>query len=139
MSVEIIYLDRFAYTMYGVFGMLRYDGMKLFTVERPWSDNQRNVSCIPTGAYPLKLTHFIHGDYPAYELLDVPGRDSILIHIGNTMDDVRGCIAPGLMLGWVGKKWAVVESKLAFERFMEHMNGVPEAVLCVRNAVCEAA
>ena len=143
MSVEIIYLDRFAYTMYGVFGMLRYDGMKLFTVERPWSDNQRNVSCIPTGAYPLQLSKHYGDDgeaddYATYLVCDVPGRSLFKFDIANTMDEIEGCIALGTGLGWmnprgVGHKWAVTDSRDALERFMEHMNGVPEAVLCVRN------
>ena len=138
MSLDVITLDRFAYTMYGVFGTLKYGDSKLYTVERPWSDNRSNVSCIPTGVYLLDLSHYIQGDYPAYEVCGVPGRSAIKIHIGNTMDDVRGCIAPGLMLGWLGHKWAVIQSREAFDRFMEYMDGAPGAILHVRDYVSGA-
>jgi hypothetical protein len=134
-----LFLDRFAYTPYGTFGRLTTsDGLLWWTVERPWADNRRNESCIPLGFYRMVRTIFHRGtadpddDYDAYEILDVPDRSRILVHVGNTMDDVQGCIAVGSALGYVNGKWAVTNSRLAFGNFMEKMNG-DAAILRVDN------
>src|SRR5688572_31361757 len=76
----LVTLERFAYTPMGTFGLLSVDGGVPFrTVERPWARNMDGISCIPCGAYSLKLGMFYSGDgvggkkdYPAYEILDVP-------------------------------------------------------------------
>jgi len=64
------------------------------TIELPWKNNERQVSCIPEGTYRVKKrfsprfeNHFI--------LEDVPNRDLILIHHGNYKKDVKGCILVG--------------------------------------------
>ena len=69
------------------------------TLENPWLDNQRNISRIPEGEYKVRLRlpresatrHYIH-----LLVKDVPNRDYILFHIGNTAKDTRGCILVGL-------------------------------------------
>lgn len=122
--MQEIRLERFAYTPYGVFGKIIIPEFECFTVERPWLDNKPRQSCIPEGVYDLELGFFNRGGYPAYELKDVPGRSLIKIHIGNTMDDIVGCIAPGKSLGYLEKKWAVGSSKKAFNEFMQAMKDV---------------
>ncbi len=122
-------LERFAYSPMGTFGKLRVAGKEWFTVERPWKDNRRNVSCIPEGWYRIERATFIRGGYKTFLLQDVPGRSEILIHRANTMDDLAGCIAPGMRLGWVNGKWAVVETRKAFREFMEAMGTVASADL----------
>ena len=97
---------------------LRLVGLTMWTVERPWVNNERNVSCVPPGVYELKPTFYHRGGYSTFELMAVPDRSRILIHRGNTMDDVQGCIAVGDDLGCVGGKWAVLASRDAFTRFM---------------------
>jgi len=68
---------------------------KCFTMELPWENNERNISCIPTGEYNIsKRRSDKYGDH--FILHDVPDRDYILIHVGNYYSDLRGCIAPGL-------------------------------------------
>ena len=139
MSLDIITLNRFGYTPFGTFGELTVHGWRCFTLERYWKNNTRNISCIPTGSYIMQLGLFMRStpepedDYPAYELQDVPGRSAIKIHKGNTIDDSRGCILVGAWLGSLGKKWAVTESRKAYEGFMRQMAGVPEAVIDIRN------
>lgn len=96
-------------------------------------------SCIPTGRYPLVLGVYNRGGYPAYELLDVPGRSLIKVHKGNTMDDVLGCIAPGTELGFMetrkgtGAKWAVTASGQAFKAFMTATDGAERGHIDVVN------
>jgi hypothetical protein len=65
-----------------------------YTLEKPWRDNQQNVSSIPAGTYNAIL-RYDHNDHWRIELLDVPGRTNIQIHIGNTVDDISGCILVG--------------------------------------------
>lgn len=65
-----------------------------FTIELPWQDNRRMLSCIPEGRYPLALRystrHHLH-----LMVKDVPGRTLILIHkANNALKELKGCIAP---------------------------------------------
>jgi len=68
-------------------------------LENPWQDNQRNISCIPEGVYPVRLRLPRESgtrDYIHLLVKDVKDRDYILIHIGNTAKDTSGCILVGL-------------------------------------------
>ena len=69
------------------------------TLENPWQDNQRNISCIPEGVYPVRLRlarESATRDYLHLLVQDVPNRDWILFHRGNTAKDTSGCILVGL-------------------------------------------
>lgn len=75
------------------------DGEKIFefkTLELPWRDNERNVSCIPEGEYLVKKMYpTSKRKYQYFWVQDVPGRDSILFHPGNYTHQIKGCILPG--------------------------------------------
>ena len=89
-----VLLRRFCNSEFGVFGdLILPDGQVLKTVERPWHDNQPSVSCIPAGIYECAPRPYYRGGYKAVEVKDVLNRSHILFHRGNTMRDVRGCIA----------------------------------------------
>ena len=118
-----ILLERFGYTPMGTFGILKVGGFECYTVERPWLDNKVGESCIPEGKYDLKPDRYNRGGYDAYEILNVPGRTEIKIHVANTMDNVIGCIGLGKRLGYIFNKWGVISSRTAFNEFMEEMNG----------------
>ena len=69
------------------------------TLENPWVDNQRNISCIPEGVYPVRLRlprESATRDYLHLLVQEVPNRDWILFHRGNTAKDTSGCILVGL-------------------------------------------
>ena len=69
------------------------------TLENPWQDNQRNISCIPEGVYPVRLRlprESASRDYLHLLVQEVPNRDWILFHRGNTAKDTSGCILVGL-------------------------------------------
>lgn len=89
------------------------------TLELPWRDNQRGISCIPEGVYECKLAHSPSRGYPVYWLQDVPGRKDVQIHIGNFTKDIRGCILVGTKRG----KDSVLVSRVAFDDFMARMGG----------------
>lgn len=64
-----------------------------YTLEEPWRDNKRRVSCIPPGTYPWAPKP--HRSQKRWILSGVPGRDGIEIHIGNSLLDTEGCILVG--------------------------------------------
>ena len=69
------------------------------TLENPWLDNQKNISCIPAGIYDVRLRlarESATRDYLHLLIQDVPNRDWILFHRGNFPKDTSGCILVGL-------------------------------------------
>ena len=73
--------------------------LSINTLELPWLDNKRNISCIPEGEYEcVRYKSAKRGI--VYKVLSVEDRSDILIHIGNYAAgkrvDTKGCILPGL-------------------------------------------
>ena len=68
--------------------------MEFKTVELPWLNNQKYISCITPGTY-IGIKH----DSPKFGMCiwiqNVPGRSEILIHPANYWHDLRGCAGPG--------------------------------------------
>lgn len=102
-----------------VLGVLELDNKEICkTLELPWRDNQKGISCIPAGEYKLS-------PYPSsrfgevYIVNDVPNRTGILIHTGNTADDIEGCILVGDSYGKLNGKKAVLNSRQAFNLLKE--------------------
>ena len=68
------------------------------TLELPYRDNQRSISCIPVGDYKVRLRYPRESATRNYLHLlveDVKDRSYILFHRGNTAKDTRGCILVG--------------------------------------------
>jgi hypothetical protein len=83
------------------------------TIELPWLQNERNVSCIPEGRYELRK-RFIKKFGLHLLVVDVPDRSWILIHPANdAKTQLKGCIAPVTQLTGPGKG---NESRLANEK-----------------------
>ena len=93
-------LIRDTFTEESTIGELFLDGERICdTLERPYFNNQRNISCIPEGEYPVRLRlprESATRDYLHLLVQDVPNRDWILFHRGNTAKDTSGCILVGL-------------------------------------------
>ena len=93
-------LIRNTFSKESTIGELFLNGEKICdTLENSWQDNQRNISCIPEGVYPVRLRlprESATRDYIHLLVKDVKDRDYILIHIGNTAKDTSGCILVGL-------------------------------------------
>lgn len=82
------------------------------TLEEPWKGNAKKISCIPEGQYtcvPYNSVKFSN----VWEITGIPGRDKVLIHAGNTTDDIEGCILVGMEHGNLKGKDAVLRSKEA--------------------------
>lgn len=73
------------------------DGIQIYsckTLELPWFQNKRRMSCIPVGMYEvIKRVSPNHGDH--FHIQNVPERDMILMHSANFTRQLLGCIAPG--------------------------------------------
>ena len=70
-----------------------------YTIERPWLNNERRVSCIPTGTYTLTTKEYGRF-YEKYKLpIPILGgtepRSEILIHPANYARELAGCIGVG--------------------------------------------
>ena len=93
-------LIRDTFTKESTIGELFLNGERICdTLELPWVDNQRNISCIPEGVYPVRLRlprESATRDYIHLLVQDVPDRDWILFHRGNSAKDTSGCILVGL-------------------------------------------
>lgn len=62
----------------------------LYTLEPPWKDNARNISCVPVGIY--RCDNFSSPKFgPTWKLRDVPNRSDIEFHWGSYVQDTRGC------------------------------------------------
>lgn len=121
----------------GTYGLLEFGGQQLYTIELPWRENQRQISCIPPGTYRCEIVNSPRFGR-VYEVKDVPGRSHVLIHSANLAGDLskgwttqlQGCIAPGerrgKMINASGKMQnAVLVSRPALNRFMRWAAGQP--------------
>jgi hypothetical protein len=75
-------------------GRLFYKDFQCYTLELPWLDNLKKVSCVPAGTYSAKkYTSAKHG---CVILLDnVPNRSFIEVHAGNYTSQIQGCCLVG--------------------------------------------
>ena len=126
----------------GAFGIMTLEDQSVFyTVERPNLNNIPKTSCIPEGVYRLGLRQSpmiertSQGEYTTgWEVMDVPNRDFIMIHIANLPTEVEGCIGIGLKQGYLAGKFAVLQSRDAFERFMTKLAGRTEWYLEIKSS-----
>jgi len=111
-----------------------------FILELPWKNNQRRVSCIPAGRYRARFR--TPENTPAglrtgvYELLDVPDRDGILVHVANKAEELLGCLAPGERVGVLPDQsgtpvGAVLASRDALEGLHRATGNAPEILVII--------
>jgi len=102
-----------------VMGTLYIDGHVFQTLEPPWKDNRRNVSCIPSDVYYCRfMSRSSSGKYRnVYHVREVDGRSGILIHNGNIVTHTKGCLLLGTRRGRISRKMAVLNSRTAMNQF----------------------
>mgnify|MGYP003624362066 FL=1 len=124
-------LERIAYLPQGTLGKLTIEGEVFWTAERPWRNNQQEVSCIPNGEYTCKAyTSKRFGE--TFEVTDVENRTYILFHVGNFPEkDSHGCILVGEKL--MDNQPAVSSSKVAMGRFRETLKDVESFQITIKD------
>lgn len=99
----MITLHRLTETSDGTFGHIvdsKGYPTNILTMELPYKMNLPRVSCIPKGDYHLQsVVSPTRG--PVWQLMNVPDRDKIYIHVANVIDEISGCIGAGLAFGVV--------------------------------------
>ncbi len=88
------------------------------SIELRWANNERNVSCVPEGVYPVAIIQ--HPKFGECLLVNgVKGRSGILVHVANdAQKELRGCIAPVFSLTGNGKG---LYSRLALNYIIENL------------------
>jgi len=104
-------------------------------IERGAMNNQRNVSRIPAGKYPLKFTYSPKFKRNVWLVDDVDNRSGIRIHPANYWNQLQGCIAPGLQLKDLNKDgyYDVTSSRLATRHFERILKGMNETTIEIIN------
>lgn len=144
-DVPNLLLIRGVSTENGTFGELLWNNKPLrpicLTLERPWLDNKPEISSIPPGTYGGIRRKSPRFGIELFILKDVPGRSYIELHPANIYTQLEGCIALGLRYGFPteingkpNKIPGLLESRLAFAKFMNLMDGHNEIILTIRNA-----
>jgi len=128
MQVELFRVGRV--TSGPQFGVIKINGaFCCLALERPFLSNIPKVSSIPTGEYSCVRTENRTTDgglvIPiTYEVLLVPDRSGILFHVGNYLKDTHGCILPGLGVNYHDVEPMLLQSKVAFDRFIKMLSNV---------------
>lgn len=127
--MKTVYLLRLKMSDMGTEGkLITEDGFECCTLELPWRENEKGKSCIPSGEY--KVVVRVSPKYgKVYWVTEVPNRSFILIHSGNFAGNtdegykthVAGCILLGEKHGWLGEQRAVLNSRVAVRKFVNHM------------------
>ncbi len=100
-------------------GTLLAPGLLLYTLELPWKNNEPRESCIPSGDYRCVLAWSNRYQRLMPRLLNVPGREGILLHPGNQTKDTSGCILVGTLTSGEGR---LFDSQKAFLQFFDWMS-----------------
>lgn len=105
--------------------------MRCHTVELPWKDNAKGISCIPAGTYQMAFTMSNRFKVPLWLVLDVPGRAGVRIHAANFAHQLEGCIALGMGRADLNGDGVpdVTQSKRAIELFHQATARVDRMVL----------
>jgi Family of unknown function (DUF5675) len=88
------------------------------SIELRWANNERNISCVPEGVYPVAIIqHPKFGE--CLQINGVKSRSGILVHVANdAQKELRGCIAPVFSLTRNGKGQ---HSRLALNYIIENL------------------
>lgn len=112
-------------------GILLIEGMPQFvTLEPAWKNNVKNISCIPPGEYKgIRVQSPKFGS--TFQLTNVPDRDAIEFHPGNTHRDTHGCVLLGLKVTLFDNQVTLMNSEKAMVYFMTDLAQFKEIGLTV--------
>jgi hypothetical protein len=98
-----------------------------YTLEEPWQDNERQISCIPPGSYNFRR-HISSRLGECFAIEPVPKRSAIRIHSGNTLEDISGCVLVGRSKSKWGESPVILYSKAALTYLLK---------VCAKSGVIE--
>lgn len=121
-------LTRSDFNKNGIFSVLTDDkGNTYSTLEHSYNNKPK----IPNGIYKCvrgqHRLHSMNSDFITFEVKDIPNCIGILFHSGNTNQDSSGCI----LLGTAKVGDMVINSQIAFKKFMSGLDGIDEFLLVV--------
>ena len=120
----ILDLIRVGTSSKGTFGVLRFGAVAFaLTLERPWADNQENISCIPPGRYRCERVRSPKFGW-TFEVKNVPGRTHVMFHNGSFIEDTKGCILVGEEFNGTWDKPFLSSSQRGFIEFLNMLDGV---------------
>jgi hypothetical protein len=99
---------------------------KCFTLELPWLNNQKRVSCILEGRY-ICNKHVSSTKGKSFIIENVPDRTNVMMHSGNfasgSHKDTEGCIMPGRYFEDLNDdgNLDVCESRITMDRLYDMM------------------
>lgn len=114
----MIELKRVYFSEQSTQGVLFVDSIPVaVTLELPPRNNEKNISCIPAGDYPV--VKYLSEKYGStYLVNDVPNRSGIIIHAGNWPSDTHGCILLGSSFNNSSTIDMIGGSKIAMTKFL---------------------
>lgn len=87
----------------GTYGVFFFDDkdrsgrvISLASLELPWKNNQKMISCIPEGTYQVKTTWSPANEKMMWQIMDVPNRSGIRFDVANYISQLLGCVTTGL-------------------------------------------
>ena len=103
------------------------------SLERADNNNQRNISCIPSGEYLCVLEYSNKFDCDLWEIKGVPNRSECKFHSANYWHDLNGCIALGSEFVDINNDGFrdVLNSKNTMKKFHKVLEGLKEIQLIV--------
>ena len=103
------------------------------SLERADNNNQRNISCIPSGEYLCVLEYSNKFDCDLWEIKGVPNRSECKFHSANYWHDLNGCIALGSKFADINNDGFrdVLNSKNTMKKFHKVLEGLKEIQLIV--------
>lgn len=148
---------RYAYLERVTLGVIQLPDVRIFTIERPWlpdAQSPENIaglperSCVPEGNYLLEPHHSAR--FPnVYALVNpalhvwhyavppgVKGRAGILIHAGNDVSAVVGCIAVGMRCEssqYAPGGYRILDSQRALQKVRDYLQSSGDRALEVRH------
>lgn len=125
-------IKRIKFSEFGIFGIL-YDknaARVCVTLEHAYPSDSPLLWApkVPPGKYIcLRGEHQLlrqNNPFETFEITNVPGHTAILFHVGNTNDDTAGCVLLGSGYNNLEFPRSIINSKLAFKKFMDLQSGV---------------